>query len=251
MCDEKTEKLYEKLRKLMALKESAIEVGSVGEAEAAAAAIQRLLREYNLSEEEIPLEERVANPIVIENLNYYFVYRNNWYRDFLLVLSDANLCHLMRESTKQGNRRVPLKIMVIGRKTNVDVVLFLASQLGNRLVAFCKAAYRKHVETKWKEGVTAVSEQTFAMNYLMGCVDGLRRKFEEQNRPTEQSLVLSRTQEILDFKQQQFGETKPARIKSQTVNHQDAYKEGYQKGRNVDIYEGIEKQKKEELRLKD
>ena len=251
MSDEKIDKLYEKLRKLMALKESAIEVGSVGEAEAAAAAIQRLLREYNLSEEEIPLEQRVANPIVVEKLNYYFVYRNNWYRDFMMVLSNANLCQTLRESARHGNRWIPDKLMVVGRKTNVDVVMFLASQLGNRLVAFCKAAYRKHVELKWAEGVTAVSEQTFATNYLMGCVAGLERKFEEQNRPTEQSLVLSRTQEIEDFKKMLYGETKSARTAKQTVNHKDAFWEGYQKGRDVDIYEGIERQKKEELSLKD
>ena len=52
---EKQKKLYDKLRKLLALKDSALEVGSIGEAEAAAAAVQRLLREYNLSEDEIPI----------------------------------------------------------------------------------------------------------------------------------------------------------------------------------------------------
>ena len=46
MSEDKTERLYEKLRKLTALKDSALNVGSVGEAEAAAAAIQRLLRVY-------------------------------------------------------------------------------------------------------------------------------------------------------------------------------------------------------------
>lgn len=251
MSDEKIGKLYEKLRKLMALKNSALEVGSVGEAEAAAAAIQRLLRDYNLSEEEIPLEERVANPIVVEELNYYFVYRNNWHRDFIIVLANANLCQVLREYSIQGNRKIPMKKLVVGRRTNVDVVLFLASQLGNRLVAFCKAAYRQYVETKWEEGITAVPEQMFATNYLKGCVDGLARKLAEQNRPTEQSLVLSMNKEIDDFKEELYGKTKTAITRKQTVNHQDAYVAGYHKGRDVDIYEGIENQKKEVLILKD
>lgn len=44
-----TDKILQKLRKLMNLKESAAAVGNVGEANAAAAGITRLLLEYNLS----------------------------------------------------------------------------------------------------------------------------------------------------------------------------------------------------------
>ena len=50
----KRDKILEKLRKLMNLKESAKALGNEGEAHAAAAGIARLLMEYNLSEEDIP-----------------------------------------------------------------------------------------------------------------------------------------------------------------------------------------------------
>ena len=57
--------------------------------------------------------------------------------------------------------------------------------------------------------------------------------------------------DIDDFKEELYGKTKTARTRQQTVNHQDAYVAGYRKGRDVDIYEGIENQKKEVLILKD
>lgn len=42
-------KIIEKLKKLMRLQQSALKIGSEGEANAAAAAISRLLTQYNLS----------------------------------------------------------------------------------------------------------------------------------------------------------------------------------------------------------
>lgn len=50
----KKDKILEKLRKLMNLKESATALGNEGEANAAAAGITRLLMEYNLTENDIP-----------------------------------------------------------------------------------------------------------------------------------------------------------------------------------------------------
>ena len=55
----KRDKILEKLRKLMNLKESATELGNEGEANAAAAGITRLLMEYNLSESDIPEQEKI------------------------------------------------------------------------------------------------------------------------------------------------------------------------------------------------
>ena len=46
---EVSEKITERIRKLIRLKESATQIGSEGEAHAAAAAVHRLLMEYNLS----------------------------------------------------------------------------------------------------------------------------------------------------------------------------------------------------------
>ena len=67
-----TDKILQKLRKLMNLKESAAAVGNVGEANAAAAGITRLLLEYNLSEKDIPEQDKIDNPIAVEDIPYRF-----------------------------------------------------------------------------------------------------------------------------------------------------------------------------------
>lgn len=67
---EKRDKILEKLRKLMNLKESATELGNEGEANAAAAGITRLLMEYNLSESDIPEQEKIDNPVISEEIPF-------------------------------------------------------------------------------------------------------------------------------------------------------------------------------------
>lgn len=66
----KKDKILEKLRKLMNLKESAQALGNEGEANAAASGITRLLIEYNLTEEDIPEQEKWENPIVSEKIPF-------------------------------------------------------------------------------------------------------------------------------------------------------------------------------------
>lgn len=66
----KKDKILEKLRKLMNLKESATALGNEGEANAAAAGITRLLMEYNLTENDIPEQEKLENPIVSEEIPF-------------------------------------------------------------------------------------------------------------------------------------------------------------------------------------
>ena len=58
METEVPDKIVEKLKKLMRLQEGAKKIGSEGEANAAAAAISRLLTQYNLSLMDIDPEER-------------------------------------------------------------------------------------------------------------------------------------------------------------------------------------------------
>lgn len=249
MSEDKTERLYEKLRKLTALKDSALNVGSVGEAEAAAAAIQRLLREYNLSEEEIPDGERIQNPMIMEDIPYYFVYRLTWFRDMVSVLARNNLCELLATEERKGTRSASRKLTIIGRETNVKMVKFLASQLANRFVAFCRADYKAHRQQKIQSGYTPCTEDVFARNFLMGCVYGLSAKLKEQDRPTESGLVLSRKAENSKFIEENFDNLGVLKPKASSIGNRQAFYSGYNKGKDVDIYEGIEKAKEEQKRL--
>ena len=248
---EKQKKLYDKLRKLLALKDSALEVGSIGEAEAAAAAVQRLLREYNLAEEEIPIGERIANPVVMEKLPYYYSYRNDWFFGLLGVLSHANLCESLHHKKRAGRKVLENYIFIIGRETNVKMVSFLAMQLANRFVFFCKEAYKEYRMKQLYSGCAPLSEALFARDYLGGCVDGLSLKLEKEQNVTEQGLVLSRKAENDKFMDERFGKRTIAKDSKRKDMDEDVFWEGVEKGRNVDIYQGIEKEKGRNRELPD
>ena len=88
-----TDKILQKLRKLMNLKESAAAVGNVGEANAAAAGITRLLLEYNLSEKDIPEQDKIDNPIAVEDIPYRTSVENGvWYRELVQTVCYFNFC---------------------------------------------------------------------------------------------------------------------------------------------------------------
>ena len=57
-------RILEKLRKLMDLKESATQCGEFGEANAAAAGITRLLREYDLTMQDIPSDRKKKTRLI-------------------------------------------------------------------------------------------------------------------------------------------------------------------------------------------
>ena len=72
--EEKLQRILDKLRKLMDLQSSARSIGNEGEANAAAAGISRLLKEYDLTLEDIPAEARPQNPVDLEEIPYRFNY---------------------------------------------------------------------------------------------------------------------------------------------------------------------------------
>lgn len=89
-----TDKILQKLRKLMNLKESAAAVGNVGEANAAAAGITRLLLEYNLSEKDIPEQDKIDNPIAVEDIPYRTSVENGvWYRELVQTVCYFNFAN--------------------------------------------------------------------------------------------------------------------------------------------------------------
>lgn len=74
------------------MKESAIKIGSEGEAHAAAEAVNRLLTSYNLSLMDVAPEEQ-KNMISVgesEKITYQDTYGNIWKRDLLRIICEYN-----------------------------------------------------------------------------------------------------------------------------------------------------------------
>ena len=98
MEKEVPEKILDKIRKLIRLKESAKKIGSEGEANAAAAAVNRLLTEYNLSLMEVT-EDAAAPSLAVgksAEVSYQDAYGNIWKRDLLRIISEYNCTAALR-----------------------------------------------------------------------------------------------------------------------------------------------------------
>ncbi len=238
------EKILEKLRKLMNLKESALELGNEGEACAAAAGITRLLMAYNLSEKDIPEQERIENPVVAEEIPYKTEISNgNWYEALIATVCKYNMCRsLIIISPGRTGRMKREKFRIVGRKKNVEVVLYLVSFLANYFYQTGKkeyAMYRNECLSRY-----SLKPKTLVMylrSYLVGCVLGLNKKLDSERKELQNecnitSLVVSSKAEIDEF----LKDTKieKSRASNQRIDDISAMR-GYETGKNVEIRKGI------------
>ena len=244
MIMENRERILEKLRKMMCLKESAQSIGNEGEAAAAAAAITRLLITYNLSETDIPTEERIENPIVAEEIPFRpEVSSGEWYSSLISVVCHYNMCRLLIISTRKENGRLSRdKFQIVGRKKNVEVVLFLVSFLSSKFYQIGKREYPAYKEEcQLRHGCAPKSLAMYMRSYLCGCVSGLNDKFLSEKRQLQlecdiTALAVSSKAEIDEFLKDV--KISKSRESKQSVDSISAGR-GYKTGRNIEINKGV------------
>ena len=248
MDDNKRNRILDKLRKLTDLRDSAKALGNEGEANAAAAGISRLLLEYNLSEEDIPLTEREENPVVMEEIPYCSkYYKGNWHERLVDILCENNLCRgLIRSVQKEGNvRRSRNSLLVVGRKKNVEVVLYLSDFLAFNFVRIGKNKYPayKH-DSVFVHGKYPESETRFMQSFLYGCLSGLYEQYNrlkqeiKRNQPSTTALAIRVEEEISDFlSTMKIGKGRDSKIPE--INA-EAYQQGYQTGESINLQSGLE-----------
>lgn len=94
---------------------------------------------------------------------------------------------------------------IIGRKKNVEVVLYLISFLSHQFIAIGKRNYEEYKhDCIWKYGKSPKSLIMYLKSFLYGCVIGLSEKFDESKRILETennitALVRTTKSEIDDF----------------------------------------------------
>lgn len=240
----KIDKILEKIRKLMNLQQSAEELGNEGEAKAAAAGISRLLLEYNLSLNDVPDSEKLDNPVVAEDLPIKRSVPGPWFESLVVVCCKYNFCRPLAISSfnQRTSRYKRESVRVVGRKKNVEIVLYLVSFLENAFTVAGRRqypAYRR--DTLIRLGRTPKTEPMYMRSFLAGACYGLREKFEEQQGQVASdtditALVKTSDSEIDDFlKGEKIG---TARGSKADVD-KDILRQGMEAGRNVEIHKGI------------
>lgn len=168
--------VLKKLRKLQKLYEGAKKINSEGEANTAAAAIQRLLTMYNLSMDEIGKEEERKDEILEEKMSGY-TYKSiggEWEFRLLYVLCKWNFCKCFQMG---GSYK---KLIIFGKKENMETVKWLRDMLAERFVEFSKKRFKEYKETM-EYAMKPISLDKYQRSYLMGCAAGLDAKLKEES----------------------------------------------------------------------
>lgn len=251
--NDKLKKILEKLRKLMDLKDSALQCGETGEANAAAAAVTRLLLEYDLTLQDIPSEQKVLDPIGVESVPYKLPYMQHpWYWSMMDVIAEYNHADILRtrETNMLGQRMTSYS--VVGRRQNREVTLYLISFLGHQ---FINIGRRQYPEWKIKyihsTGMTPPPLGVYMKSFLEGCVIGLADKLhkEKQQFNNEKVTALVKSEKMAIDAFLEGMNVKEARSRKQTLIDSVVY-DGVKAGQEISIHKGVEDRRKPDKQLK-
>lgn len=239
---EQMDDIMSKIKNLKSLYEGAKKIGSENEAAAAAAVLNKLLLKYNLTMDEVDLNERPEDPInheVISGFEYKSI-GGEWENRLTNVLCKHNLCH----SYVYGSSYK--RLLIVGKRENMELVKWLLAMLKERYVSFSKTAYKEYKESA-DYRYTRYSKDRFQRSYLLGCAEGLdekltaereREKKEDQTFAAQvNALVVQSDGALKAYVAEQFGKTG-----HRTGGHTTAYsarQAGREEGRRTELYKPI------------
>jgi len=236
-----------KLKKLKALYEGAKEIKSEEEANAAAAAIQRLLVQYNISMEEVERKtEKVDN--VLEEPTSGYTYKSIggiWEFRLLTVICKWNFCKCftLNKSTKN--------LLIFGKKENLETVKWLRDFLSDKFVYLSKIRFKEYQKTE--EYINRpIGKDKYQRSYLVGCADGLDYKLQEESDKDKKedevlsskitSLVVRNKYEIEEYISHKYH---PVNGRSFTTKINNSYSNGFNDGKNTELHKQVSSSYKE------
>jgi hypothetical protein len=244
------DKIKTKLQKLMRLYEGAKKINSEGEANAAAAAIQRLLTQYNLTMGDVSQEEQERD-VVKENIMSCYRFKfigGDWEFKLMFVICKWNFCKVFRYGKQKDKNMI-----FFGKEENMETVKWLYNMLCEKFIAFGKNRYKEYQETM-DYLVKPIGLDTYLRRYLEGCAAGLDMKFkEESDREKVQNedkdygtkvtaLVVRTGAEIDTYVAQKFGGYAKGR-KQPNAKHDSCFAFGVKDGKNTQIHKGVSESK--------
>ena len=191
------EKILEKIRKLLRLKEGAEKIGSEGEAYAAAQGVHRLLTEYNLSLADLKDDDGNVTMDIgeSEKINYDSEYGSRWRRWIMTTIAKFNYCELY---TVTGSP----KMLLIGQVDNVAI----CKELFDYLTKAFRRLSRERYETNLSIDRSLYFDdrkRLWFRSYLEGCAIGLDENFEAHQPTSEETgLMVCHKQAITEWANQ-------------------------------------------------
>ncbi len=236
------DKVLGKLRKLKALYEGAKAINSEGEANAAAAAIQRLLTQYNLSMDEVGTDEQKKQDLVFHETASGFTYKSiggEWEQRLVYVLCKWNFCRCFIYGKSYKT------LLLVGKKENLETVKWLREMLSERFVAFSKQRFKEYKKTM-EYALKPISLDKYQRSYLMGCAAGLDAKLKEESDREKakdlefgakvNALVVRNDTAVQQYVADKFGKAGHRKTR-ETFDSARAY--GYKDGKNTELHKQV------------
>lgn len=192
------DKIIARIQKLNNLKEGAEAVGSLAEAENAAAKMQALLMEYNLTLQDVTKQQVEAKANIVDdwiNLSDKQDKRESfWVPKLYGAIARNNLCYV---SVSQHG------IRIIGHDHNIRLVLYIAEQMVAKVRIAEKQAWKMHEADTTKPEWAKEKRGTFRRGFFDGAAHGinqrLRREKEEMGKDTNPyAIVIVKAEKEVD-----------------------------------------------------
>lgn len=229
------------LKKLVDIKKLMDAAGSVGEAEAAAAAMQRLVLKHNVDAAELEAlgqEEKEAYGGMPVHLWPKGKPGVAWRVYVFTTIAHYNFCTFVRTHSTGGDG------VLIGQASNQEAVMLMYEAAVENFLRLAPICYKEaHAVQGWRISKPAVWKNSF----LLGVPQGLHLKFDLERKAEIQAdsktsaLVLVKDADLEKAVDDHFGRgsIKKTETKIQ-VTDKDAYRKGVEKGRSYDTGDRID-----------
>lgn len=229
--NQNSQRILEKIQKLLAKAESARNTSSLEEAEAFASKAQSLLQEYNLSLHDVSVFEEAKefeNYVIHPGLSYKDNQASHTWK--FLLASTLTEFYFTKFVYKSRSKT----LQFIGERVNVDTCILLYNYLSTFFFSKALEQYKNR-----SENLNNVSRYNFLASYTKGCVMGLRSKLS-QSLPQDYRQGLMASQKKIDkFLAASFDNLKTSRNIKQTKVVTEVYSEGKKTGFNTNLTPGI------------
>ena len=227
-----SEKVIDKIRKLVAKQESSEELGNLEEANAFALKVSELLTKHNLSLLDIG-EKKEKSTVGSIKLPHITPKKNegDWIFGLYNVICQFNYGKLIISTNSLDIKTA----IIIAERDDMDIIIYLGAQIESKMRLAFKQIYKGY-----KGGI---KKNKFKRDFLTGAVTGLYSKFTELRKYQQSmdqrvtSLVVSKDNKIQEFVEEEFKNLKEGRKKK--FNSNIAADLGYRVGSELDLNKGL------------
>lgn len=220
----KIDSIIDKVQKLLALSKSS----NANEAACAAAAANRLIDQYRLSEADIIAPEDQSDPLMEDSDPVYSTGRIvPWKNNLIINLASHYGCATFNNVSKLTGRKQS-HYKLVGRKSDIQITRYMFSWLTNECQRLCQ-------EEAYGKG------KIFTQSYCQGFVAGVKQQLdlsrEEMKKQASTSAIVkidSRTDEANQFMNQLYNLKKYSGASAARINP-SAFDAGLNRGKQIHL----------------